>query len=60
MEEFTIREATAADKDDVLRIRDDVYGGLDYLPGYYDHFIGLPNATSFVLLHNSKVVSIAS
>ena len=54
MEEFTIREVTTADKEEVLKIlKDDT----DYLPAYYEHFMTSPHISSFVLLHHNTIVS---
>ena len=52
-----MRQALPEDKDAVLLIHDNVYEGRDYLPYYYDFLLSRPNATSFVLLHENRVVS---
>lgn len=57
MDEFSIREATQNDKEDVLAIHNNVYAGFDYLPQFYDHFMSAKNSKSFVLLHGEKIVS---
>ena len=57
LQDVHIREATAADKEAVLNIRDDVYGGRDYLPAFYDNFMTSPLTTSFVVLYKGKIVS---
>ena len=56
MNDFYIREATLDDKEAVLGIDDNVYEGSDYLPVYYEHFIGAPNITPFVLLQKENIV----
>ena len=55
--DHVIREATQRDKQAVLALRKDVYGGRDYLPEYYDDFVCWPNVTPFVLLHKNEIVS---
>ena len=57
MEDFSVREATASDKEGVLGIHDNVYEGSDYLPVYYGHFVLSSDITPFVLLHKDKIVS---
>lgn len=52
-----IREAVLEDKNDVIRIQDNVYGGMDYLPDYYADFMACPNSTSYVAIINGKIVS---
>ena len=47
-----------SDKDDVLNIRKDLYGGLDYMPDCYDKLVSIPNGKAFVAIHRDKVVSI--
>ena len=58
MDGFTIRQATLADKADVLGINEHVYEGHDYLPEFYDYLLSLEDAQAFVLLHEGKIVSI--
>ena len=58
MDGFTIRQATLADKADVLGIHDHVYEGHDYLPEFYDYLLSLEDARAFVLQHEAKIVSI--
>ena len=58
-ETYQIREATESDKEAVLKIQENVYGGRDYLPGYYDDFLAAPNITPFVLLDKEKIVRIS-
>ena len=58
MDDYSIRLATPEDKEAVLNIRRNVYGGRDYLPDYYDDFMTSPNVTPFVLCHKDKIVSI--
>ena len=53
-----MREATANDREEVLRIHDNVYYGLDYIENYYDYFVSSLHTTPFVLLHNDTIVSI--
>lgn len=60
MDEFSIREATQNDKEDVLAIHDNVYAGFDYLPQFYDHFMSAKNSKSFVLLHGEKIIGFNS
>ena len=57
MEYVQVREATPEDKEPVLNIRDDVYGGRDYLPAFYDNFMTSGFTTSFVVLYKGKIVS---
>ena len=57
LQDVHIRKATAADKEAVLNIRDDVYGGRDYLLAFYDNFMTSPFTTSFVVLYKAKIVS---
>ena len=57
MQDVQIREATTADKKAVLSIRDDVYGGRDYLPAFYDNFMASTFTTGFVFLYKGKIVS---
>ena len=58
MDGFKIRQATLADKADVLGIHDHVYEGHDYLPEFYDYLLSLEDARAFVLQHEGKIVSI--
>ena len=58
MNVFHVREATAEDREEVLRIHDNVYYGLDYIQSYYDYFVSSQHTTPFVLLHNDKIVSV--
>ena len=60
MQDIQIREATPADKEAVLNIRDDVYGGRDYLPAFYDNFMTSQFTTSFLVLYKGKIVSLGS
>ena len=57
MDDFFIREATLADRDDVLQIRDET---MDYLPDYYNYFMRSRDITPFVLLHKDRIVSYIS
>ena len=56
MEKITIRRATPEDKDAVLRINDNVFGGRDYLPAYYDHFLTAPDMFPAVMLYEKQIV----
>lgn len=56
MSSMTIREATPADKEDVLNLHDNVYDGLDYIAEYYDEFISCPLTTPYVALVDNKIV----
>ena len=47
-----------SDKEDVLNIRKNLYGGLDYMPDCYDKLVSIPNGKAFVAIHEDKVVSI--
>ena len=58
-ENYQTREATKSDKEAVLKIQENVYGGRDYLPDYYDDFLETPNMTPFVLLDKEKIVRIS-
>ena len=60
MDAFHGREATAKDREEVLRIHDNVYYGLDYIESYYDYFVSSLHTTPFVLLHNDTIVSIVN
>ena len=60
MQDVQIRKATPADKEAVLDICDDVYGGRDYLPAFYDNFMTSPFTTSFLVLYKGKIVSVVS
>ncbi|KAK3577191.1 hypothetical protein CHS0354_037531 [Potamilus streckersoni] len=51
-----IRKATTADKDAVLALNKNVYGGLDYLPSYYDEFLKNPIAMPFVITLDGKII----
>ena len=53
-----MRRATPADKQEVLALNDNVYGGRDYLPVFYDSFMSTSNIGPFVLLLHGKIVSI--
>ena len=57
LDEYSIREGTPEDKIAVLSIRENVYGGRDYLPEYYDDFMTSHNVTPFVLCHQERIVS---
>lgn len=57
MTDITIRHATLEDKDDVMRIHENVYEGSDYLPEYYDEFMACSNTTSYIAIINNKIVS---
>ena len=50
-----MRKAVTDDRDNVIGIRD-VYGGSDYLPAYYQHFMTSVDITPFVLLYQDKIV----
>ena len=54
---YFIREAMPSDKEDVLNIRKNLYGGLDYMPDCYDKLVSIPNGKAFVAIHEDKVVS---
>ena len=56
-DKFTIRRATAEDKENVLNIRDNVFGGNDFLPAFYDHFLSSPDIISSVMLYDNHIVS---
>ena len=57
MEDTVIREATPEDKEAVLNIRDDIYGGRDYLPAFYDNLMSSQKTTSFVTLYKGNIAS---
>ena len=57
MNNFSIREATAGDKQAVLDCRKNVLDGFDYLPVFYDYFMAAEHIKAFVLLHGEKIVS---
>ena len=57
METYTMRRATPDDKLEVLALNDNVYGGRDYLPVFYDSFMSTSNISPFVLLLHGKIVS---
>ena len=50
------RRVTAADKDTVLSLRDDVHGGIDFLESYYDYFLSLPNVYPAAIFCAEKMV----
>ena len=52
-----IRRATPADYDDIIRINDDVYAGIDYVPYTYHETMGDPAAHSFLAEVDGQVVS---
>ena len=52
-----MRRATPDDKPEVLALNDNVYGGRDYLPVFYDSFMSTSYIGPFVLLLNRKIVS---
>ena len=56
METYTMRRATPDDKLEVLALNDNVYGGRDYLPVFYDSFMSTSNIGPFALLLNGKIV----
>lgn len=58
IEELSFRKATPLDKNTVLSLRYNVYGGLDYLADYYDYFMQDRNRQCFVGELDGKVVSI--
>ena len=57
MIDVVIRKATLADREAVLAINDNVFGGRDYLPALYDSIITAPNNHMFVLLLRDKIVA---
>ena len=58
MDKFAIRRATAEDKDAILSIHNNVFGGRDYLPAYFDHFLTCPGTLAVVMLYDGRVVSV--
>ncbi|KAL4219854.1 Hairy/enhancer-of-split with YRPW motif protein 1 [Mactra antiquata] len=56
MATITIRQATLEDKEAILKIHDNVYGGLDYLPAVIDEFFENQNSTSYVAVLNDELV----
>ena len=54
------RLATHADYDDVMRINDDVYTGMDYLPVMYHEYIDDPIRYPYVAVLDNEIVSIIS
>ena len=57
MENFVIRNAVLEDREAVLAINKDAFGGRDYLPALYDRLLTSPNTKMFVLLLNNEIVS---
>lgn len=60
IEELSFRKATPLDKNTVLSLRHNVYGGLDYLADYYDYFMQDRNRQCFVGELDGKAVSKSS
>ena len=58
MADVTIRRAKLEDKDDVMRIRDDVYAGRDYLLSFYETFVKVDNCFPFVAVIDKAIVRI--
>ena len=58
MADVTIRRAKLEDKDDVMRIRDDVYAGRDYLLSFYETFVKVDNCFPFVAVIDNTIVRI--
>ena len=54
---LTIRRATIDDRDAVLKINDNVYGGLDGLPYFYEKYFSSSDIMPAVMLYNNKIVS---
>ncbi|KAK3577190.1 hypothetical protein CHS0354_037530 [Potamilus streckersoni] len=51
-----IRKATTVDKDAVLALNKNVFGGLDYLPSYYDDFLENPIAMPFIITLDGEII----
>ena len=46
-----------SDKDGVLNIRKDMYGGLDFLPDMYDQMVSAANGKAFLAHDGDRIVS---
>ena len=53
-----IRRVTMADKEEVLRIHNNVQDGLDDLPAYYDYLTSLPDMYPVAVVCDEKMVRI--
>ena len=56
--EIKFRAASVNDYEDILRIHDNVYGGLDYIPSLYHQFLNKEDVRIMLALINEKVVRI--
>ena len=56
--EIKFRAASENDYEDILRIHDNVYGGLDYIPSLYHQFLNKEDVRIMLALINEKVVRI--
>ncbi len=56
--DIVCRKATHEDYDDVMNINRNLYGGLDYLPAMYHHYIDDPARYCYVLIYHRKLVTI--
>ena len=57
MERVKIRRLTKEDKEAVMKLRDDVYEGMDFLPAYYDYFLTSTKVYPGAVLYDGKLVS---
>ena len=57
MDKISLRRAVLEDKNDVIRIHDNVYDGRDYLPEYFEHFLNCQNVESYVAEVEGELVS---
>ena len=51
-----MRRVTAADKETVLKLRDNVHNGVDYLEAYFDFFLALPNVYPAAIFKAERMV----
>ena len=58
MTEITFRVASEVDYEDILRIHDNVYDGLDYIPSLYHQFLNKEDVKVMLALIKEKVVRI--
>ena len=56
MSGYIVRRAFPEDKEDILRLHDNVYNGLDYLPDYLDEFMRDPLIRSYVYEEFGEIV----
>ena len=55
---MSVQRLTVADKDEVIKIHDNVKDGTDRLPAYYDYLISLPEVIALGIYMNEKMVGL--